>query len=197
LGESTTKGVFGIGLCFDSLRQNSRARFDPEDWHGCIVILDECEQSIWHLLNARTEVAKHRVQILRNFQQLIQNVIESEDGRVYMSDADLSDLSLDYVRSLVSFPVEPWIVVKEGNPTPWNVTAWEDCKEMLGVLESRIRRGEKPLIFVDGQKVQSKWGTKNLEAYLLKEFPELRILRIDAESVSTPGHAAYDCDRQP
>jgi len=193
LGESTTKGVFGIGLCFDSLRQNSRARFDPEDWHGCIVILDECEQSIWHLLNARTEVAKHRVQILRNFQQLIQNVIESEDGRVYMSDADLSDLSLDYVRSLVSFPVEPWIVVKEGNPAPWNVTTWEDSKEMLGVLESRIRRGEKLLIFVDGQKVQSMWGTKNLEAYLLKEFPELRILRIDAESISTPGHAAYDC----
>jgi hypothetical protein len=193
LGESTTKGVFGIGLCFDSLRQNSRARFDPEDWHGCIVILDECEQSIWHLLNARTEVAKHRVQILRNFQQLIQNVIESEDGRVYMSDADLSDLSLDYVRSLVGFPVEPWIAVKEGNPTPWNVTAWEDGKEMLGVLESRIRRGEKLLIFVDGQKVRSMWGTKNLEAYLSKEFPELRILRIDAESVSTPGHAAYDC----
>ena len=193
LGQSTTKGVFGIGLCFDSLRQNSKGRFDPEDWHDCIVILDECEQSIWHLLNARTEVAKHRVQILRNFQQLIQNVLESEDGRVYMSDADLSDLSIDYVRSLVSFPVEPWIVVKEGNPTPWNVTAWEDPREMLGVLESRIRRGEKTLIFVDGQKVQSKWGTKNLEAYLLKEFPELKILRIDAESVSTPGHPAYDC----
>lgn len=193
LGESTTKGVFGIGLCFDSLRQNSRARFDPEDWHGCIVILDEVEQSIWHLLNAKTEVAKYRVQILRNFQQLIQNTLESDEGRVYMSDADLSDLSIDYVRSLVNFPVEPWIAVKEGNPTPWNVTVWEDCKEMLGVLESRIRRGEKALIFVDGQKARSKWGTQNLEAYLSKEFPELRILRVDAESVSTPGHAAYDC----
>jgi molybdopterin-guanine dinucleotide biosynthesis protein len=193
LKDSDTKGCFGFGLCFDSLRQNSRARFDPEDWHDCIVILDECEQSIWHLLNAKTEVAKHRVQILRNFQQLIQNVVESEDGRIYLSDADLSDLSLDFIRSLASFPVEPWIVVKEGNPTPWNVTVWQDSKEMLGVLESRIRRGEKPLIFVDGQKVRSMWGTKNLEAYLSKEFPELRILRIDAESVSTPGHAAYDC----
>ena len=193
LGESTTKGVFGIGLCFDSLRQNSRAQFDPEDWHGCIVILDEVEQSVWHLLNANTEVGKHRVQILRNFQGLIQNVLESEDGRVYLSDADLSDVSIDYVRSLVSFPVEPWIAVKEGNPTPWNVTVWEDSKEMLGVLISRIRRGEKVLIFVDGQKKKSKWGTQNLKSYLQKELPDLKILRIDAESVSTPGHAAYDC----
>lgn len=193
LGESTTKGVFGIGLCFDSLRQDSKSRFDPEDWHGCIVILDECEQSIWHLLNAKTEVAKYRVKILQNFRQLVQNVLESEDGRIYMSDADLSDLSIDYIRSLASFAIEPWIVVKEGNPNPWDVTVWEDCKEMLGILESRIRRGEKVLIFVDGQKVKSKWGTQNLEAYLLKEFPDLKILRVDAESVSTPGHPAYDC----
>jgi hypothetical protein len=193
LGESETKGVFGIGLCFDSLRQNSKAKFDPEDWHNCIVILDEVEQSLWHLLNANTEVARHRVQVLRNFQVLIQNVLESQDGRVYLSDADLSDLTIDYIKSLVNFPIEPWLAIKEGNPDPWNVTIWEDSKEMLDVLISRIRRGERPLIFVDGQKVKSKWGTQNLEAYLSKEFPDLKILRVDAESVSTPGHAAYDC----
>jgi hypothetical protein len=193
LGESTTKGIFGIGLCFDSLRQNSQAKFNPEDWYNCIVILDEVEQSMWHLLNANTEVSRHRVQILRNFQQLIQNVISSEDGKVYLSDADLSDVTIDYVRSLVPFPLEPWIAVKEGNPTPWDVTVWDDSKEMLDVLISRIRRGEKVLIFVDGQKAKSKWGTSNLETYLLKEFPDFKILRVDAESVSTPGHAAYDC----
>ncbi|HEY9673819.1 MAG TPA: plasmid replication protein, CyRepA1 family [Waterburya sp.] len=193
LGKSTTKGIFGIGLCFDSLRANSQARFDPEDWYNCIVILDEVEQSVWHLLNANTEVGKHRVQVLRNFQQLIQNVMASEDGKVYLSDADLSDVTIDYIRSLISFPVEPWIALKEGNPTPWDVTAWGDCQEMLGVLVSRIPRGEKPLIFVDGQKTRSKWGTQNLEAYLSKEFPDLKILRVDADSVSTPGHPAYDC----
>jgi hypothetical protein len=196
LGESTTKGVFGIGLCFDSLRQNSKAKFDPEDWYNCIVILDEVEQGVWHLLNANTEVGKHRVHILRNFQQLIQNVVASEDGRLYLADADLSDVTIDYIKSLIPFPIEPWIAVKEGNPLPWDVTVWEDCREMLGVLESRIRRGEKVLVFVDGQKASSKWGTQNLEAYLsslAKEFPGLKILRIDAESVSTPGHAAYDC----
>jgi hypothetical protein len=76
--------------------------------------LDECEQSIWHLLNARTEVSKHRVQVYGISKQLIQNTLESDEGRVYLSDADLSDLSIDYVRSLANFPVEPWVAVKEG-----------------------------------------------------------------------------------
>jgi hypothetical protein len=193
LKDSDTKGVFGFGLCFDSLRRNSQARFNPDDWHGCIVILDECEQSLWHLLSARTEVSKYRVEVLRNFQELIQNTLESDEGRVYLSDADLSDLSIDYVRSLANFPVEPWVVVKEGNPTPWDVTVWETNNELLGALTSHIRMGGHPLIFVDGQKAKSKWGTQNLEAYLSKLFPDLRILRIDAESIADPSHPAFGC----
>jgi hypothetical protein len=193
LKDSDTQGVFGFGLCFDSLRRGGQARFNPDDWHGCIVILDECEQSIWHLLNARTEVAKHRVQVLQNFQQLIQNTLESDEGKVYLSDADLSDLSIDYVRSLANFPIEPWIAVKEGNPTPWQVTVWETCNEILGAIVSYIRRGERVIISVDGQKAKSKWGTRNLENYLKKLFPDLRILRIDAESISDPKHPAFGC----
>lgn len=193
LKDSDTKGVFGIGLCFDSLRRNSQARFNPDDWHGCIVILDEVEQSLWHLLSAKTEVSKHRVEVLRNFQELIQNTLESDEGKIYVSDADLSDLSIDYIRSLANFPVKPWVVVKEGNPTPWDVTVWETCNELLGALVSHLRMGGRSLVFVDGQKAKSKWGTQNLEAYLAKLFPDLRILRIDAESIADPNHPAFGC----
>jgi hypothetical protein len=193
LKDSDTQGIFGFGLCFDSLRRNSQAKFNPEDWYNCIVILDEVEQSVWHLLNANTEVGKHRVQVLRNFQQLIQNVLESDEGRVYLSDADLSDVSIDYVRSLADFPIEPWIAVKEGNPTPWNVTIWEKPEQLLEAAIYHIHQGGIPLIFVDGRKVKSKWGTWNLEAYLKKTFPNKKILRIDAESVSDPTHPAYRC----
>jgi hypothetical protein len=193
LKESQTKGAFGYGLCFDSLRRSSQARFNPDEWHNCIVILDECEQSIWHLLNARTEVASHRVEVLRCFQTLIQNTLESEQGKVYLSDADLSDLSINYIRSLLSFPIEPWLAVKEGNPTPWDVTVWETCNELIGALTSHIRLGGRPFICTDGQKAKSKWGTQNLEAYLSRFFCDKRILRIDSESIADPNHPAYLC----
>jgi hypothetical protein len=193
LKDSDTKGAFGFGLCFDSLRRGGQARFNPDDWRNCIVILDECEQSIWHLLNARTEIVKHRIEVLRNFQQLIQNTFESDEGKVYFCDADLSDLGIDYVKSLSSFSIEPWIAVKEGNPTPWNVTVWSTCEKLLGAATSYIRKGERVIISVDGQKAKAKWGTLNLERHLRKLFSDLRILRIDAESIADPNHPAFGC----
>ena len=39
--------LFGYGLCIDSLHPLSQAKFNPEDWFGAIVIIDECEQVIW------------------------------------------------------------------------------------------------------------------------------------------------------
>jgi hypothetical protein len=193
LKDSDTQGIFGIGLCFDSLRKNSQAKFDPEDWHGCIIIIDEAEQALWHLLNAKTEVAKYRVQILRDFQQVIKNAFAGEGGQVFLSDADLSDVSIDYIKNLSESPIEPWVVVKEGNPTPWNVTVWEKVEDLVARIECEIRDGGKVLVFVDGQKAKSKWGTKNFEAYLTKQFPNKKILRIDAESVTDPTHPAYGC----
>ncbi|NEQ24195.1 MAG: bifunctional DNA primase/helicase, partial [Microcoleus sp. SIO2G3] len=38
-----------------------------------------------------------------------------------------------------------------------------------------------------------QWGTCTLEAYLKQKFPNLRILRIDSESLSEPSHPAYGC----
>ena len=193
LSDSDTQGIFGIGLCFDSLRKNSQAKFEPEEWHGCIIIIDEAEQALWHLLNAQTEVSKYRVDILRNFQQVIKNALAQEEGKVILSDADLSDIAIDYIKGLSESPIEPWIALKEGNPTPWQVTAWETVEDLVARLEIEIRDGGKPLIFVDGQKAKSKYGTKNLEAYLTKQFFGKKILRIDAESVTDPTHPAYGC----
>jgi hypothetical protein len=119
--------------------------------------------------------------------------MESDDGKIYLSDADLSDISIDYIKSLVDFPIEPWVAVKEGNPVKWHVTQWAQKGAMLGALMSSIRRGGKNIVFVDGAKEKSTWGTKTLEAFLKQEFPSLRILRIDANSVSDPEHEAYGC----
>jgi hypothetical protein len=191
LSTSDTQGLFGVVLCFDSLRLNSQAKFDPEQWHGCIIIIDEVDQALWHLLNARTEVSKYRVEVLRNFQQVIKNALAHEEGKVILCDADLSDVSIDYIKGLSSSPIEPWIAVKEGNPDPWHVTLWNSVNELLARLEVEVRDGGKPLVFVDGQKAKSKWGTKNLEAYLTTKFFGKKILRIDAESVADPTHPAY------
>ena len=93
--------VLGYGLCIDSLHPKSGARFNADNWSDGIVIIDEAEQVIWHMLNSAT-CAPQRVEILAQFKTLIQNNL-SGDGQIYLADADLSDVSIDYIVDLQGF----------------------------------------------------------------------------------------------
>jgi hypothetical protein len=188
--------VLGYGLCIDSLHPNSGARFNADNWSDGIVIIDEAEQVIWHLLNSAT-CASERVEILAQFKTLIQNNL-SGDGQVYLADADLSDVSIDYIRGLAGFHVEPFVVVNDWQPPKqqrWTIHNYEDKNpaRLVRDLTCHIGAGGRPFISCSAQKLKSKWGTQNLESYLKLEFPDKKILRIDSETVADPNHPAYGC----
>ncbi|MEM8780696.1 MAG: plasmid replication protein, CyRepA1 family, partial [Cyanobacteria bacterium P01_G01_bin.49] len=198
---SETAGNLGYGLCLDSLHCHSQARFNPDEWHDALVIIDEVEQVLWHLLAAKTEVSKRRVEILRNFQKLLRVVLGSEKGQVLVADADLSDLSLDYLRSLIDNPPDPYIIHQPFDPSTiteeekWQIINYNhtNCKRLIADLIEHISLGGKPLICVSAQKRSSLFGTINLETTLRKYFPKLNILRIDSDSIRDPKHPAYGC----
>jgi hypothetical protein len=188
--------ILGYGLCIDSLHPNSGARFNADNWDNGIVIIDEAEQVIWHMLNSAT-CANERVEILAQFKTLIQNNL-SGDGQVYLADADLSDVSIDYIRSLAGFYVEPFVVVNDWQPPEeqrWTIHNYEDknSARLVRDLLSHIEAGGRPFISCSAQKLKSKWGTQNLESYLQLKFPDRKILRIDSETVADPSHPAYGC----
>ena len=188
--------ILGYGLCIDSLHPNSGAKFNADNWDDGIVIIDEAEQVIWHMLNSAT-CANERVEILAQFKTLIQNNL-SGDGQVYLADADLSDVAIDYIRSLAGFHVDPFVVVNDWQPPKqqrWIIHNYEDknSARLVRDLLSHIEAGGKPFISCSAQKLKSKWGTQNLESYLQQEFPDRKILRIDSETVADPSHPAYGC----
>jgi len=108
--------TLGYALCFDSLHAQSAARFSPAGWGECYVVLDECEQSIWHLLEADTDIAEHRVEVLGNTRELVVNVLTSQKGKLFLSDADLSDVSIDYIRDLSGVRAKPFVVRHDRAP---------------------------------------------------------------------------------
>ena len=121
--------VLGYGLCIDSLHPNSGARFNADNWQDGVIIIDEAEQVIWHMLNSAT-CASERVEILAQFKTLIQNNL-SGNGKVYLADADLSDVAIDYIRSLAGFHVEPFVVVNDWQPPKqqrWTVYNYDEKK---------------------------------------------------------------------
>ena len=198
--DSETRGVLGYGLCIDSLHPNSQAHFNPEEWEEAVVILDECEQVIWHMLDSTT-CQSNRVAIIENFQKLITTVL-STGGKIYLSDADLSAIAIDYIREYIPTVTEiPVRILVVENVYQRSLKrklfsySGNDPSRLISALVQAIKQGEKVLIHTTGQKAESHYGSTNLEAYLKKQFPDLRILRIDAKSVADPNHPAYRCMR--
>lgn len=181
----------GYGLCIDSLHPNSKARFNPADWEGAIVILDEVEQVLWHALNSAT-CYHQRVRILETFKELVEIVLAT-DGLLIAQDADLSDVSIDYLKGLAEMPITPWVVVNQWKPEiAWDVALYDtkNPAPLLNRLETVLETGAV-FVCLDSQKVRGKWSSKNLETYLKLQFPTKRILRIDSETVSDPDHPAF------
>ncbi len=184
------------GLCIDSLRPYSQAQFNADDWSDSVVIIDEVEQVLWHGLNSTT-CKDRRVEILKSLKTLMQNVL-AKSGRVYIADADLSDIALDYLITLSGIDLQPYIIHNHWQPeasSSWQVYNYSDKtpKKLVADLEKHIQQGGKPFVCLSAQKLTSKWGTQTLEAYLKQKFPQKKILRIDAESLADPHHPAYKC----
>lgn len=186
----------GYGLCIDSLHPSSSLGFNPNNWSNTLVIFDEVEQIIWHGLNSDT-CRQYRVAILRSLKVLLQNVFMS-NGRVVIADADLSDTTIDYLKALSGIPLTPFIVENHFRPAAdqaWNVYHYggHTPKQLVKDLENHLANGGRPFVCLSAQKLASKWGTSTLEAYFKAQFPQLKILRIDSQSLADPHHPAYGC----
>ncbi|MHC5917339.1 MAG: plasmid replication protein, CyRepA1 family, partial [Nostoc sp.] len=191
-----TGTLLGYGVCVDSLHQESQARFNPNDWANDVIIIDECDQVFWHLLNSGTEVQKRRVSVLKNLKQLVQNVLGSEHGKIYLSSADVSDTDVKYVLSLAGeYRVNPFVIVNNYRHIAGNCYNYSGSnpKNLIAALDKAIAKGGHHLLCCSAQKAKSKWGTQALEERFRRKFPHLRILRIDSESVADPSHAAFGC----
>ncbi|MBD2565518.1 MULTISPECIES: plasmid replication protein, CyRepA1 family [Nostoc] len=191
-----TGTLLGYGVCVDSLHQESQARFNPNDWANDVIIIDECDQVFWHLLNSGTEVQKRRVSVLKNLKQLVQNVLGSSQGKIYLSSADVSDTDVKYVLSLAGeYRVNPFVIVNNYQHVAGNCYNYSGSnpKNLIAALDKAIAQGGHHLLCCSAQKAKSKWGTQALEERFRRQFPHLRILRIDSESVADPSHAAFGC----
>jgi hypothetical protein len=179
--------INGYALCIDSLHPNANPRFNVEEWHDCWVIIDECEQVLWHGLNSYT-CDKNRVNILETFSQLL-NVA----SKIFLSDADLSRFSVDYVLNSLEEKTKPYIIKNEWKPDNKQATFYDKPKDLLSIIVNNVTKGETAFIATGSQKDKSQWGTINLEKALNDYFPDKRILRIDRETVADPNHPAYGC----
>jgi Domain of unknown function (DUF3854) len=180
-----------LGLCVDSIW-----KLNPEDWHGGIIILDEVEQSLWHLLHSTTCKDK-RVKLLKSFQQLIFTVLTT-GGLIIAQDADLSDISLEYLQQLSGLKITPWILVNQWQPEKgWDVTFYDSPNPtpLIQQLELDILAGRKCYVTTDSRA--GRYSCETIERYLKERLEKLhkvfpKSLLVSSRTTNTPGHDAVD-----
>lgn len=202
LSGSETRGIFGYGLCGDSLHDKARLSFNLDSFldsaQKYIVVIDECEQVLWHILNSGTDIRKHRVEIIQNVNELLKHA-----DKVILSDADLSYLSVNYVQRQMTVqkgdgsyqkPIT-YSIVNEYKSNGYDCYHYQgkDPSKLIKQAEKLISQGQKLFIQASAQGRKSKQSTTTLEKYLSKKYPDRKILRIDSETVAEPGHPAYGC----
>lgn len=186
LGNTPEGSALGYCLCVDSLHPGAAPPFRPADWAGNppVLVIDECEQVLWHILNSPT-CQEHRAAILKTLAELFQIATV-----VICADADLSPQSLEYFSGLRD-DLDPVVIVNQfTRETPRDLFLYPTPEALLSAAVDAISAGKRVIIHTGGQAIKSTFGTQNLEAVLKSIFPALKIGRIDRESVAEPGHPA-------
>jgi hypothetical protein len=190
LADSDTKGALGISLCIDSLM-----KLDPETVRGHDIILDECEQLIWELLDStRGNLGSNKAAILTRFQEILIAATES-GGQIILSDADLSPTTIKYIQRLIGESPETYIVVNKFNPIDGarDFISYPKSEQLLTSAINSVSDGIKIQILTGAQKAESKYSTTNLFSLFTMLFPEKSIGVLDAHTVSDKTNPAYGC----
>jgi hypothetical protein len=137
-----------MALCWDSLW-----KVKDRDYTNGLVIIDEAELGLNHLITGST-CRGSRPKIIRTFKGIVNDCLMM-GGRVILSDADLSDLSINYIRDLLPIPINPFIIKNEyiGKENTWSIdfrTGSRDCT--LEQIIQLLKDGLHLFITTDSKK---------------------------------------------
>jgi hypothetical protein len=159
-----------VGLCWDSLKKIANI-----DWSEALVIIDEGELGLEHLLTSST-CKEVRPQILKILQDKIPECLNN-GGTLILSDADLTDVPVDYFKSLA--PLAPVFTVNNrAKPKPFNVLFATGKKdETLEEIFTALSEGRKVAVATDSQA-----EAEALAREVTNRLPDKRVDRVDSKT---------------
>lgn len=169
-----------IGLCWDSL-----GKVFGRDWSNTMVVIDELELGLNHLVTSST-CRDRRSFILLTIEKKLKECLDN-DGLVVVADADLTDCSLDYLTAIAPGHV-PFIVSHDFKGDPWEVDFYTGKRDdILTQIDDWLsdENCEPIAITLDNQL-----EAESLCNYLIKKYPYLKnevggLIRIDSKVTQT------------
>ena len=165
-----------LGLCFDSIHRIADRDFTQKT----LLIFDESELGFNHLITSNT-LKDRRSFILKTLENIIKDCLNN-NGLIILSDADLTDVSVDYVKSFC--PETPiFTVINEAKPQSWEIdffTGGHTGADVKRAIFDDVENGLRLIIPIDNQG-----EAQALERELCKRFPDKKIIRIDRTTTET------------
>lgn len=174
-----------VGICWDSLW-----KLRERDWSNTLVIIDESELALIHLLLSST-CKDRRPLILQTLEAKLRECL-TDGGMLLIADADLTDLSISYFQSLV--PQTPAFIVTneyQSAETQWKVDFYTGKKDtaianlIADLAMPVIKHGESERQQRIAIPTDSQDQGEALERYIRERFPQLLIVRIDSTTTET------------
>ena len=178
------ENLFTLGICWDSL-----GHLIERDWSQTLVIVDEAELALVHLLLSSTCKEK-RPLILRVWETKLRECL-TNGGMLLIADADLTDLSINYFRALV--PDAPLFLVTnqyQGRETRWQIDFQTGKKDTA--IARLIVDLARPVVDAEGERqrrivipTDSQDQAEALERFIRERYPHLLTIRIDSTTTET------------
>lgn len=158
-------------LCIDSL-----LAIKPEQYKGAVLVLDEAEQVLAHLLTSST-CREQRGLLIQRLQAIVANA-----AQVIALDADLSDATLKWLQQAkAGRPAELALITAEDVAQGWPVYWYEQGVEQLEQVLLDVAAKEPVFVATD-----SRERAAALHQLLQHHLPEARGLLITSETTGTP-----------
>ena len=163
-------------LCVDSL-----LAIRPEQYKGAVLVLDEAEQVLGHLLTSST-CREQRGLLIQRLQAIVANA-----SQVIALDADLSDITLQWLQQArAGRPAELALVGTDAKPKGWPCYWYEEGAEQLE--QALLEAAGKAPVFVT---TDSRERAAALHQLLQHHLPEAKGLLITSATTSSPEVAQW------
>ena len=162
-----------VGACVDSL-----LAFDPRQFVGCDLVIDEVEQVLRHLISGATcNKDGKRCALLARLHILVKVA-----KRVIVADADLSDVSLNYLQALRGDGADVFLIKNEYQPEgyPVRFIASKNDAPIIQELLADVAKGNR--IFVTTDSKSSSKAIAKLVEKIKSIRPKIKILLFNSDT---------------
>lgn len=182
----------GMALCIDSLCRRSALRFNPADWVGAVVVIDEAAQVLTHALFATgTAIAHRRPEVIEALSQLLAGA-----AQVIAADAQLSDPVLAALEAATG--ARALLIGSEHRPAEGRqLVNHPDRGSWRTAMAEHLQARRRCWIFTTAQQAGNTNAAQNLAILASQQWPGARVLVVDSETVADPNHDAHRLAADP